>query len=316
MVTKIPDSLVKFCDATTAEKILSSQALRWSAPHLFSDPFELRYDSQLNFSEQDLLKATVRHAVTMIFGAESPAGATPMVQAIRRWRSEERFDSPDEAESVLKGLLAQMVSTRQQQIDQLMETWRSYAQRLRVCCFCSKTDNLEAWQLFADNHRGVALRFKAGEETSLPNPKSIIYQEFRPEITRLRDQLDAIIKNKTAATNNDFASKFLVKPKQFANQKEWRCMRLQSEKNQANPLAEASDYNDIRFAGQELAGIYFGINTSTEVQNKLTKLAISINPKIRIFVGHRHAYQFELQFERLNPRANSSTANTSSQAVS
>ncbi|WP_317930600.1 DUF2971 domain-containing protein [Halioxenophilus sp. WMMB6] len=303
MVNQSTDSLVKYCDATTAEKVLTSQALRWSAPHLFSDPFELSYNSQLNFTQDDLLKATVRQAVNLIFSAETPMGNTPMLQAIRRWRSEDRFHTPEEAEQVLHGLLEQMVISRQAQIDQLMDAWRNYARRLRICSFFAKPDNLEAWQFFADNHRGVALRFRCGDDSSFTNPRKVTYQDTRPEITRLKDQLDAIVRSTSVNPAAEFANKFLTKPKAFAGQKEWRCLKLASEKQLHSHGSEEEYFSDVRFVGQDLVAIYFGVNTPESVQQSLAKLAKAANPKVRIFVGHQHGYNFELEFERLNPPA-------------
>lgn len=313
MVKSSTDSLVKFCDAQTAEKILSSQALRWSAPHLFSDPFELHYQSLLSFSQDDLLVATVKSAINLIFSPENPVGSTPMLQAIRRWRAEDRFQTPEEAQSVLHGLLAQMVSTRQQQIELMMHDWRDFTQRLRICCFSAKVDNLNAWRQYADHHRGVALRFRTDEDGGFSEPMKVSYQDYRPEITRIRDQVEAIVKNSNSDPSKEFRDKFLIKSKAFTEEREWRCMRVLSEKSHT-AFEAGSAFSDIKFSGRDLAAIYFGVSTPPALREKLTKLAGAINPKIRIFSGNLQPYSFDIEFQRQNPPGANSNHHSMTQA--
>lgn len=303
MANHIPDSLVKYCDSATAVKILSKQALRWSAPHLFHDPLQLNYDSPLAFTQAELLTATVRRAVTLIFGADNPVGNTPMLQAIRRWRSEERFDDPDEAQQVLRGLLEQMVISRQEQIDLLQDHWRNYALRLRLCCFVSKPDNLQAWQAYGHNHRGVALRFRTSEGSSLVNPKKVVYQDQRPEITTLKEQLEAILKGQKELAKHEFASKFLYQPKAFSGLQEWRCMRMLSDKQAPASGTDGNHHTDVRFHGTELAAIYFGMSTPEAEKLKLTQLARAINPKIKTFSGQLNKHSYQLEFTQLESQS-------------
>ena len=153
------DSLIKFTDRDAAARILTDRKLRWSAPDLFNDPFELSSRSGLNFDTHTLLDSTIKLASSMIFAPEQPKGDSPLINAIRRWREEERFGSAEEAHGVLRELLGKMVDYRQAQLEVAQAKWQEYVRQVRICAFCARPDNVTAWELFADNHRGVAIRF-------------------------------------------------------------------------------------------------------------------------------------------------------------
>ncbi|BFM06444.1 DUF2971 domain-containing protein [Halioxenophilus aromaticivorans] len=295
MVNKTPDSLVKFCDTVTAEKILTSQALRWSAPHLFIDPFELNHTSELCFTPQELLAATVKHAVNLIFCPDRPGGSTPILQAIRRWRSEDRFASPDEADEVLRGLLKPLVNARDEYNQRLMQNWRSYCMRLRLCCFSSRLNNPMAWQQWGNHHRGVALRFNVGEHTDFEEPHKIQYQDTRPEISLLADQVEAVIKNFQEEHGQVFTDKFLTKAKSLAHQREWRCFKVISEKALART---DDDYSDIVFNGADLDAICFGLHTPKSARESLIEQALAINPNVRVLQTEMQPGSYQMAFRR------------------
>ncbi|HEY7886295.1 MAG TPA: DUF2971 domain-containing protein, partial [Cellvibrionaceae bacterium] len=180
-----PDTLSKYCSADTALNIITAGALRWHAPHLLADPFELNHRTTLAFDPQSLLEHVIRAACGMIFAREEPRGSSPLATVIRRWRGEERFASPEEAEEVLTELMARMVDQRLAELDNLMSDWRLYTRRLRLCTFSAKPDNLTCWQYHAERHTGAVLRFQCGEDSSLGVPEAVKYSLNRPEITTL-----------------------------------------------------------------------------------------------------------------------------------
>lgn len=121
---KQPTSLVKFTDPEAGIRILSDSQLRWSAPVLFEDPFELNHHSTLNFDSCKLLSSRVKSTLGLIFSRGDPMGSSPPIKAIRRWRSEDRFDNEEEAQEVLSELLTSMVQHRESEMLRLMRDWR------------------------------------------------------------------------------------------------------------------------------------------------------------------------------------------------
>jgi len=298
-----PEHLVKFCTTDTAKKILQSQSLRWSAPHLFSDPFELTHETQLGFDPHVLLQAAIKMAAAMIFGKDAPQGSTPLLNAIRRWREEERFASPDEAEDVMKDLLSQVVDGRQKVIEHMMTEWRKYVRTMRIASFSAKPDNLAAWQYFADNHTGVAIRFEAGEGTGLPKPKKIAYKAVRPEVSTLKEEMGVIMKGGQYIAQEHFLEKFTCKPLTCSNEQEWRCFFHSQESLSEESKPESEWYEDRRFERSDINAVYFGAFTPIAEKRAIFELIKEKYGQARIFQSKTIAGKYEIEFERITKAA-------------
>lgn len=294
-----PETLAKYTQADSAFRILNSQCLRWSAPVLFSDPFELNHRTPLSFDPQTLMQAVIRAACGMIFAREEPRGSSPLATVIRRWRDEERFASPEEAEEVLSELMGRMVDQRQGDIDEMMGDWRLYTRSLRICCFSAKTDNLTAWQYFADSHRGAALKFQCGEGTGLTDPRPIRYSQTRPEITTLKEQLNMILYNEHLKPQEYFADKFLVKPPSAKNEQEWRCLMNVPASEAVSITEENLWYSDVPFEAEHLRSVYLGAFMPVEDKKQLINLVSQKYPKTKIFQAEAVPGKYEISFSRV-----------------
>lgn len=299
MASHTPEYLVKFCTAETGKLILKSNALRWSSPHLFGDPFELTHESQLSFDPQILLQAAIKMSTAMIFAKEAPKGNTPLINAIRRWREEERFASPEEAYDVLKELLSQVVDHRLNVIEHMMTQWRKYARSLRVCNLSTKADNLCAWQYFGQQHQGVAIRFQTGENTTLPKPEKVLYKGARPEISSLRDEMSIIMGGADDNANEHFEEKFIHKAPHCANEEEWRCFRQVTESVGGANTSADSWYEDVPFQRSEVTALYLGAYTPANIKKELLDIINASYPSAPIFQTRISAGKYELEFEKL-----------------
>ena len=302
MAADHPAKLVKHCSTATAMRILTTQALRWSAPHLSSDPFELNHQSQLTFDPHILLQSAINAATAMIFAKDAPRGSTPLPAAIRRWREEERFASPEEADEVLKELLSQMVDHRQLQIDKTMTDWRRFTRNLRICSFSSKPDNLTAWQHYADGHRGVGLRFESGENTSLEKPMMVEYKTVRPEITSLKQQLNAIMQGEKVTPQDHFYENLLTKPMFSRDEQEWRCFHNVPEDLSSDSSDSSQWFIDRKFERAELSGVYFGAFTSAKDKRDIYDLVKEKYKQAQVFQAKVVSGKYEIEFVKVGKK--------------
>lgn len=294
-----PDTLAKFCSASTAEQILSSQRLRWSAPHLLSDPFELTHQTPLAFDPLTLLDGVIRSATGMIFSREAPRSSSPLANVIRRWRDEERFASPEEAEEVLKELMSRMVDQRQSAIEEMMADWRKFTRELRICCFSAKVESLPCWQYFADQHRGIALRFRCGEYTTLSAPKPVEYSGTRPEITTFKEQVNAILFQERVDAQEQFAEKLLVKPSICEAEQEWRAFYHASDQASSREPDDSLWYDDRTFEKNDLSAAYFGAFMPQKARKRLTDILRERYPEVKLFQAAPVPGRYEIAFSRI-----------------
>jgi hypothetical protein len=287
-------SLIKFCTVDGGIKILSSQALRWSAPNLFGDPFELQYQSRPDASAATLLEALLREALIMLFGPDAPSGRhNRLVNIMARWREQQRFCDEDEARSVLTDLLGQIAELQEKQIEQYLQEWRKFAAGTRIACFAEKPNNINNWVRYADQHRGIALRFECGEGTGLPKPQAVQYQAHAPVVTSQQEQLDIIYGRRSAPTAADFTEKLLTKGRHAHLENEWRCFAgaLQSE------IEDESDWYDIRqFPAHELRAVYFGVFTPQQDKEVVYKLLRANYPTAKLYQAAVPYGLYEIEF--------------------
>lgn len=299
MSNQQPETLIKFLNVETAKRVLSSQTLRWSSPSRFADPFELNHLSQLNFDPHSLLDAAIKMASSMIFSPDDPKGTTPLINAIRRWRDEERFGSPEEAHDVLRELLSQVVDHRQKAIDIMMSDWRKFVRTLRICCFTEKVDNVAAWENYADNHKGIAIRFNTGEYSPLKNCVPVNYKAARPQITTLQSEMAAILGGDNQSSQNNFQAKFSVRSPIHASEKEWRCFRATNEQPGTTPSDEKEWFEDTKFERSDINAVYFGANTSARDKKEIYNLLKSKYIQSKIYQSKASATSHQLEFERI-----------------
>jgi hypothetical protein len=287
-------SLVKFCTFEAGVKILSSQTLRWSAPHLFSDPFELDYKSQSNVRAEVLLDLLLREALIMLFGPREPTGRhNSFVNIMARWRERERFCDEAEAQEVLRELLGQIAKIQTRQVDEYMQAWRRFARDIRIACFSEKPNNIACWQRFADHHRGIALRFECGEGTGLPNPHRVHYQSVAPFITSHDEQLEIIYGRRSAPTIDDFPNKLLIKDRHDQLEQEWRCFERAINSDEPDAVL----WFDLRkFPAHELRAVYFGTLTKQADKEFIAKLMRANYPTAKIYQASIVPGRYETEF--------------------
>lgn len=295
-------SLVKFCDIQTGLKILNSQSLRWSSPHLFNDPFELDHTSKVDITPDQLIQGIIKEAINLLFGPTEPSGKqNRLVAAIARWREEERFASEDEAGDVLKQLLAQIAEQQQQAISEYSGQWVDFAQRVRICCFCDKPTNLNAWQRFGDNHAGIALRFSCGEHTALPNPHRVSYSSVPPTLTSLKEQVDVCYGRQDAPSTDDFVPKLLSKNKSNNTEREWRCINIDKQEHDTQSNEELW-YDNKKFSSPELKAVYLGLSSAANEKATIIDLIKKKYQQTKIYQAHRLPGRYEIEFKAVTSK--------------
>jgi hypothetical protein len=184
-----------------------------------------------------------------------------------------------------------------------MADWRHFTRHLRICSFSVKPDNLNCWQRFADYHRGCVIRFHASELTLEPTedelPQKIEYKNIRPEITSLREQLNAAIHHEHLNLQKDFAEKFLCKSNTLNGEQEWRCFYNALSEPSSKSNNDMEWFDDRPFPNQAINAIYFGAYMSVEDKKKILAIQKSHYPSARIFQAQPVHGKYEIEFVRI-----------------
>ena len=157
-------------------------------------------------------------------------------------------------------------------------------------------DNLSAWNRFADNHRGVAIRFQCGEYTHLSEPMAVGYTNIRPEITNLKKQLGSIIHNDVYDAQNHFYNNLCHKPKINKDEQEWRCFHKSTAEINSN---QDLWFEDITFERSEVNAIYFGAFTPAAEKRAIYDIIKEHYAQAKVFQAKTVSGKYEIEFERI-----------------
>lgn len=294
------DSLFKFASVPMALQILDSQQLRWGAPERFGDPLELSSRTPLAFEASSLLDSTIKLASSMIFAPEKPKGDSPLINAINRWRDDERFSSPAEAHNVLRELLDKMVDYRVGQLHSSLTKWQVFVRNVRICCFCAQVEPLAPWDQFTDHHQGVALRFSV-KDADWGTLRPMNYQADRPQVTTLREQLGAILHNRQDTMVGRFSEHYFVKPMHRKQEGEWRALKTATREVPVSDTDSSQWYDDYGFANETLTAVYFGLALPSAAKHQIATLVKERYPHAKLFQAQLSKTGFNLEFEKVIP---------------
>jgi len=273
--TPVPEKLFHYMSAESALAMLESQKLRGLRASELDGVLELNGESSVHFDKPQLTDAVVKAACGMIFGAEAPKGDSALIAAIQRWREAERFSTEDEAKTVLQGLCAKMVDQAFVSIENDLAKWRDFCSRFVMFRLNEKVDSFYVWQQQAENFSGVALRLSIDESEPLfENLQAIKYINTRPEISTLREQVEAVIKSKDTNIFDDIEKQFLLKAPNYQREKEWRCFTTLDDAS--NDEAASLSLNE-----SILKALYFGPAIKPELKEQILEQAEKTFPKLK-----------------------------------
>lgn len=200
---------------------------------------------------------------------------------------------------------------------EVVKLYTKFFKKSYVSCFSETNNNFLMWSHYASRHTGICLEFTV-ENRSFPfelvdshNKNSAEYEEglatwqgrsirYEDEIRQVHyqpilpninffnfsyifaneDDCDVIGISKSwmHPYANELANKFLIKMPAWEYEKEWRIISINFETN------EYPEKRIRNYPLEYLTGIYFGINTSTEVKNRIIAMMKSKrNCKIKYY---------------------------------
>lgn len=275
-----PQQLTKYLTKDAGIDALESQSLLWSSPNAFTSPFEMNGRYLLPFSGSELLNAAVKVSCSLIFSELKATGDTPIVAAINRWKDEDRFETPEEAKSVLSDLLAKMIAHKEEELHKTLLKWQQFVESIRVCCLCKSADNPSAWAQFAENHQGIAITLNTTEENGLVHAHPVHYSQDRIHITSIKEQMGNLIYGHTSHPHQRFAKNLLYKPTFCTQESEWRVI---NPSNDNFIKTQHPDKDKKPLTPGSIASVYLGVNATTQTCNTVIKAAKNLQPAPKIY---------------------------------
>jgi len=164
MARRIPPRLYKYASLVGEREeyvraLIVDQALYFSSPTQFNDPFECRFRYSMEASLQQWRRFCSRPMIAASLGF-SP-WTPPSDDVLREW-----------------------ATTAPANVAYLCQAFRSEIEReTGICCFSEKHDDILMWSHYADSHRGVCLEFEPRPGSPLfRNLSAVRYQDEYPVV--------------------------------------------------------------------------------------------------------------------------------------
>jgi hypothetical protein len=296
MKTHDEDHFHKYVSANTALKILDTLTLRWSAPRLFNDPFDVQMDLRFDFDRATFKEAFRREVERLVLSDEEPQGNEEHHNfkyfklmwrdrvAIRRDRA--RFSR----------ILQEVLDLDQDQDQAVREEYRrdfsTFLAEFKVLSVAEAHDNLLMWAHYADYHRGAVIRLRCipEQDTALCAAMPVTYSEKLPVMADLDDWVRRVTGQHYENDGERIFKRYiLTKSAHWAYEKEWRVIS-----NRENE--RAADYVQSPLLPVEIEAVYVGCRISDEAKSAIASRLCGQLGHVTLYEARKSETRFALNF--------------------
>ncbi len=268
----------KYMPAETARIVLANRTLRWSAPVLFNDPFDIHPDT-LHFNGVELQHALMEEISSLLCNPANTVVADPRLEYLldvaRRSTPEQRAAMA----AVTKEYKPFVPDPANDSLQELKQVWSDMVSNMRVLCLSEVNDLTAMWAHYAASATGVVLQFEAvyGLDSVFLRARPVTYDDSPPAITCARKW--AFRMTRTPDWQNDmsfFDNYEHTKTTEWRAEKEWRISSMKRR-------GEVGKYSDYPFNVRELSAVYFGWKCTKDHRAEITCLLSHGLDHVRMF---------------------------------
>jgi hypothetical protein len=250
-----PAAFYKYTESGTTEAVLSSGALRWSAPTRFNDAFDVTRILEFKYDDQQLAHA-LRDEICQLLasGAQDPPYATAEVKAhYARFRElvAQGKNTFEECARMARETFVDGLPNPFNAVQFVQDHWDGVVKKLRILCMSTKPDSPQMWAYYADELRGVVLEFVPHPNHALGKLEPVIYSDVVPPLLPLRDFAREMLGFTRGAYQRCFKAHERTKTCVWAHENEWRVVGVTDPD-------DANDFSDYPFYPAELRRVIYG----------------------------------------------------------
>lgn len=238
----LPDYFYKFTNVERSIEIIKEKKLWFSKPENFNDPFDCNINLIDFEPNEDQIKMVINDKLL----------------GNRKVKREEIRKNKRNAYRI-----------RNQFAEQANEMYQNSG----VCCFSEGNDNILLWGHYADNHKGICLKFTNGISEIATMTGKVNYKDKLEKASFFNDRGNAVY------------NLIFTKSKDWNYEKEIRCLRI-------------LDYGKTDFPIEHLTEIIFGCRTEKssikKIKSQVSKLKLN---HIKFSQAKQTKSSFELKFE-------------------
>ncbi|WP_242222085.1 DUF2971 domain-containing protein [Shinella zoogloeoides] len=247
----------KYMSASTAKIVLESRTLRWSAPSLFNDPFDVQFDMKITANQETVKSLALERLWDVYEGRRDPDPQNPLGALFKLLRTSVTM-SKDELFNKFGPAFEEGFSRMLRVLPEVNKDAAKILEDLKILCMTVRLDNSLMWTHYADSHRGVVLRFRSIPAFDSPYgaAQPINYVDEVPPLVSEEQIADIFAGVGTLDKAGIMDRAVYTKSKTWAYEEEWRL-------NSGGGRRPGEMYEDVPFGRNELDGLIFGLRTSS-----------------------------------------------------
>ena len=261
--------LYKYTSPETAKAVLLGRSLRWSSPQLFNDPFDVRRELELPFTNDELFDALIDRFGAYLWGEGEPTNpyAKQLLAGLRIAATRAPVEALlQDLRRTLNISIFPMDAARQQ----LRAAWDGLLPIMRILCLSTDPTSPPMWAHYASGYTGVVLGFESSDERDstwlLAEP--VVYSDKVPSLPGADDWAKALLGEQKIDWERWLAEYHFVKSTHWSYEKEYRIHSLRKP-------GEEGLFADYIFAREDLREIILGPRASEELEI-IAKAAIDV----------------------------------------
>ena len=288
------DYFFKYVTKEVAKLIIKNNALRWSCPVDFNDPFDHRFA----FIDESRVEATfellVKRFATYIWERDEIQfdETGPFGLILAHFKKHKDIIPREAYRRNAEIIRHQVIQSGQRGLTEFNEETMRARLQTRVLCLAEENDNLLMWSHYSASHTGAVFKLNAIDELDVPLlvAKKVRYSREYPVLVTEEEWVDHALCINRIDMGKREGDLLLVKGEDWRYENEWRVLIT----DVAYPLGGAIDFKE---PPPVFGAVYLGCRMPHEDKADILELAGQSLPNMEIWqaVQGRKAYKIELE---------------------
>lgn len=267
--------LYKYVTPQTGIAVLTSESLRWSAPPLFNDPFDVAR-SWRGPTVQEIEDACVARFADYVNGEATPE--SPMAINLMEVARAHAIANPAVFEAEMRFFLHLMRPNIERNLADFQSAWDERLPGMRILCFSADPSSAAMWAHYAKGHEGMVLQFESSDErdSSWLLAEPVIYQDKAPELPPASHWVRGFLSEIEIEWDDILREYQFVKHTDWSYEREYRIVS-------GKKVTESDLYFDYLFHPEDLRGVILGMNVAPNDESTVRQLVSAKYPNATIY---------------------------------
>jgi hypothetical protein len=268
--------LYKYLSSEGGLSVLRSQALRYSSPLLFNDPFDVPREWE-GFTIDELERATLERIRCYLRGEAVPQSPS-MKELLRTYAERSGGISEDQFIAQAQFFLRTQRPTQEKYLRDFEEAWRERLPVLRIACFAQEATSAAMWAHYGQAHTGIVLQFESSDERDSVSllAEPVVYQTAKPTLPSVTEWARAFLSEIELDWDQVLREYQFVKHADWSYEREVRVVT-------ARKATETGFYSDISYHPLDLQGVILGAKVGKETEAAIREICAAQYPHASIF---------------------------------